>query len=1050
MSFLQRIKPRKSAFIPLLFTLTILTSAVIPILNVSVASAAATPYNQRDVWQRLKTYDAYRAIALCFTTYSSSITANHLYIPQGSQNNLSDWKLAGQGTGRNDAFEGVTLVMPAYDDAEYDNNFSSNSVACDVEFFTNYGEALGISDDPAAFLETAGYSFTTASYAQFNGCKVVIGDAREIGTTSNSEQFCLQQASRVMLGLSGTPAMDAQMDYIRYKEILSDKTGTRSNPGSCYADFLNLDTTSTATTNVEGWFAEGGLEDSNGNKVKITLVDSDSNPTKTVTNNITRSEGGTGNDGWKKLIAVNPYISLPNTKNTAEANSITCTAAANKLSSVAGAYVQWAQNPANADLLDLSEAAIESGSSSSDDEGTAGGDNCPIGQGEPMRWLGCSVFFTLSGVTDKLAEQIDNFLYSDPEVLFGEEAQGAIIVFRNMALILVVIAGLIMVISQALGFEFLDAYTVRKTLPRLGVAIVGIALAWPILKLVVGITNDLGGIVYSFLMSIADASGVQGSSTGVGEAISGIILAALATGGALLVLGVGGLLSFLGTIVLALFIGFLVLAIRQVVIFMAVILAPLAIAAYVIPGGEKLWKFWKTTLLTTLFMYPLIMGFIGAGAAMAYMMPKSNDTYSLLAIVIFFAPFFMLPFAFKLAGGLMTTIFSIANDKNKGIFDRLSNYRGNQAKRNTEYMKQGNRFGDTNRFARGFNTLSRGAANTNARNLGYNPARWGQRMRTTMDDQAHDVAGEFSEKSLEFAAIKGDDAKLWASKKRNRAEIESALAERDSGRFAGAANARARADAANQILRAQRETNTSTFEKARVRAQSKTGTGYVDSNGAFNVASMLDDINSAYGDDRTGAERALAEMRGGLVSSGQMAGQAGFGDWAGALSARRSGESEESVQRKVMGGAIDSATPSYALHGKPSGAAAMASEHRARIQDIVKSMKSGDEIIPAGKDAAGNDILRAATAEDLQKALGNIAAISNSAGMYATPANASAYDNNLFGQTIAGADGTQISIKDLMNENSASDSYKTAYSGRLDQMSRELSADTTPPQAGQQ
>ncbi len=303
-------------------------------------------------------------------------------------------------------------------------------------------------------------------------------------------------------------------------------------------------------------------------------------------------------------------------------------------------------------------------------------DNCPLSSDTSMRWLGCSIFFSLKGAADALKTQINNYLYADPTTLFGTSAQSAANIFRNIGMVLVVIAGLFMVISQALGFEFLDAYTVRKLMPRLGVALIGMALAWPLLKLAVTLTNDLGGLINSVFMGLANAASPGASSsadltTVIGTALTGIT----ATSIAIVALGATGFLSLLGTVVLALLIGLLVLSIRQLVIFMLVIMAPLAIAAYVIPGGQKLWNFWKNTLITTLFMYPLIMGFISAGAAMAFIMPKDKNTMSLLAIIIYFAPYFMLPFAFKLAGGLMGTIFSLANDKNRGMFDRLKKQR---------------------------------------------------------------------------------------------------------------------------------------------------------------------------------------------------------------------------------------------------------------------------------------------------------------------------------------------------------------------------------------
>lgn len=352
-------------------------------------------------------------------------------------------------------------------------------------------------------------------------------------------------------------------------------------------------------------------------------------------------------------------------------------------------------------------SAIAGGSStvSGDDAGTAElQDNCPLGEDvSSLRWLGCGIYGALKGTTDLLVKQLDAFLYTDPAV-FSESTQAAAIMFRNIGMALIIMAGLIMVISHSLGFDFLDAYTIRKLLPRLGVALVGMALAWPLLRLAVQLTNDLGGSIYSAFLDLASQVGATGADAGIGSGLTtviGYLVGATAIAGYAIVIGAIAFLSLFATIVLALLVGVLVLSIRQLVIFMAIILAPLAIAAYVFPGGEKLWKFWKTTLITTLMMYPLIMGFIGAGAAMAFMMPQvpadgGGTRMSLLAIIVYFAPFFMLPFAFKLAGGLMSTIFSLTNDKSKGIFDRMSNYRKNSGKRRWQEYAIGKRGGEKN------------------------------------------------------------------------------------------------------------------------------------------------------------------------------------------------------------------------------------------------------------------------------------------------------------------------------------------------------------------
>src|SRR5438876_8665957 len=72
--------------------------------------------------------------------------------------------------------------------------------------------------------------------------------------------------------------------------------------------------------------------------------------------------------------------------------------------------------------------------------------------------------------------------------------------FRVLAMAVIVIAGLAMIISQALGADLLDAYTVKKVLPRLLIAVILIAVSWQLLKAAVSISDVLGygvrGLIY--------------------------------------------------------------------------------------------------------------------------------------------------------------------------------------------------------------------------------------------------------------------------------------------------------------------------------------------------------------------------------------------------------------------------------------------------------------------------------------------------------------------------------------------------------------------------
>jgi hypothetical protein len=294
-------------------------------------------------------------------------------------------------------------------------------------------------------------------------------------------------------------------------------------------------------------------------------------------------------------------------------------------------------------------------------------DDCPIPTDTTMRWAVCSLVTLGQNAAEKMDGVIQNLLFTPTAQIFTPEMKQAWNTFRVVGVALILIAGLVMVISQSIGLELFDAYTVKKVLPRLLVAAIGIALSWPLLKIGVTFFNDLGVWAHDLIM----APFGNMAAHNVGSVYLATLLGAgAATYAGAIALGPVGIGSLLITIVVALLIGLLVLAVRQLVILVAILMAPLAIAAYILPGTQKLWEFWKNTLLTALMMFPIIMAFIAAGKALAYVAAATDSTeMHLLSVLVYFAPYFLLPFAFKLAGGLMSTIFSIANDKSRGVFD---------------------------------------------------------------------------------------------------------------------------------------------------------------------------------------------------------------------------------------------------------------------------------------------------------------------------------------------------------------------------------------------
>jgi len=104
------------------------------------------------------------------------------------------------------------------------------------------------------------------------------------------------------------------------------------------------------------------------------------------------------------------------------------------------------------------------------------------------------------------------------------------------------------------------------------------------------------------------------------------------------------------------------LLLRQVVVMGMIILSPLAFVALLLPNTEKLFKTWWSVITKALVMYPLIMLLFAAGKIFGALI--TTDAFagsgtmdvavkSLLGFVANIAPMALIPFTFKLAGGVI-------------------------------------------------------------------------------------------------------------------------------------------------------------------------------------------------------------------------------------------------------------------------------------------------------------------------------------------------------------------------------------------------------------
>lgn len=255
--------------------------------------------------------------------------------------------------------------------------------------------------------------------------------------------------------------------------------------------------------------------------------------------------------------------------------------------------------------------------------------------------------------------------------------------FRNIALGVLLIIGLAVIISEMAGFEFFDAYTLKKMLPRIVVAALALTLSWQLMDFFVQLSNALGfGIRYLIYQPFVNAGFDQAVIGGGGQAtlivLGGVMLSAM---------GVFGVLSFIATAALAVLVAFLTIMIRELVIIALVIIAPVAIILYIMPNTEKYYKMWWEMFAKALMMFPMIMALIASGRVFAATITTGaeNDVFrQILGFAAYFAPYFMIPMTFKFSGMAMSAIGGAIDGQTVGMRQGLSKYRRKKAADRTQ------------------------------------------------------------------------------------------------------------------------------------------------------------------------------------------------------------------------------------------------------------------------------------------------------------------------------------------------------------------------------
>ena len=335
-----------------------------------------------------------------------------------------------------------------------------------------------------------------------------------------------------------------------------------------------------------------------------------------------------------------------------------------------------AENPENTTENEENNTTEEEKSQETSDqtegntEGSAEDDeveNTCYDQVEGIGWLVCPTTGVFAKAIDAIYGIIEDILTIQPMTANGESPVYIVWQYaRDITNIVFVILLLVVIWSQLTGVG-INNYGIKKVLPRLIIAAVLVNLSFIICALAVDASNILGVSIRGFFQNVQETA-VQNSDISAGTSWTDLV-AGLFGGGAvagIAIVATGGFKAFLWMLIgaviaalLAVFTGLVTIALRQAVVFMLVMIAPLAFVAYLLPNTEKWFKKWKDILFSMLIFYPMFSLLFGAAQLAGWALIASsngNGFWVILGMAVQVVPLFLSVSLMKMSGTILGTV----------------------------------------------------------------------------------------------------------------------------------------------------------------------------------------------------------------------------------------------------------------------------------------------------------------------------------------------------------------------------------------------------------
>ncbi|MBR5647911.1 hypothetical protein IKW73_03210 [Candidatus Saccharibacteria bacterium] len=297
-----------------------------------------------------------------------------------------------------------------------------------------------------------------------------------------------------------------------------------------------------------------------------------------------------------------------------------------------------------------------------------------------LGWLVCPTTGKISEAVDWLYAKNKDLLEVNPVVASEESPIYQIWKYcLGVANIAFIIFLLVAVYSQITGVG-ISNYGIKKVLPKLIVAAIMVNLSFLICSLAVDASNIIGNGARGIFTAVEESTVPDMLSvehySDVETSVAMTKLYTSLSDGTTLAVGAGTVAFEGGEIwmlipaalaaLVAVVAGLITIALRQVVVTLLIMIAPLAIVAYILPNTESLFRKWKDLLVKMLVFYPMYSLLFGASSLAGWaIIASSSDGFGMiLGTIVKILPLFFSWSLMKMSGTFLGTV----NAKITGLF----------------------------------------------------------------------------------------------------------------------------------------------------------------------------------------------------------------------------------------------------------------------------------------------------------------------------------------------------------------------------------------------